>query len=807
MGNNKTKAFVLIGLGIAIVVCLHMFVFAPLKANLQQGKAEMERLQSQYRQIVSTINTEGSGGDLSSQQAIVVQMEQVLDAINSKIESDKQSFARLDQQMKIVEHFDPSKNYEAEVISEIHRIRNLEQNSPVTSLRVSNSWGVNEPIAAGRFGGGFHAHDRLAMAYYNNTTTKRVINPRQGTIEFYVKPDWDPTDTEVHHKSLFMAIHTERMSRERLTQMAEGQTDEYGRPINLNQILPPGPGPYPVDSMIAIYKGEGPTLTFELKDFIKAPSTLTAYINDWKPGQWYHVAAIWEEKRQALYINGQNKGIPFGGGTSIRSARDVEDEGLLLGGGGGMGMMGMGMMGMGMGMGMMGMGGFGMGGMGMGMMGGAGARSFGSTTGQTLTQNIAIPTILTGIYVGTDDEGSFSADCTFDDLRILDGVSTSFSINRELPQTDKTLLLDHFEDDLPDPEDLPVLLSEIESKQRSKHITTTPEIQERIQKDYLLLKHALGLNTNYYNEVDPTRTAIRQLWVMEYIRQNTGTNFPILLQYFEIDPKSLANDLLYRITEFQKLCYDLAQSAVENKVISINNVINKGQSYNVNDQELMSYFNSRRQTLSADIVGPDSLLIQHGGGGGYGMGMGMMGGYGMGFGMGMMGGYGMGMGMMGGMGGSGSLGNPAMWVGRLFDPDTGEDLTKLQIEELFKEIDQKTEQLKTWNKYYLDGLVPPEVITMYNKDMEAQGEDYYIKRALELDLDADYRAAMQYFYDIEYGNRFNTINKITINHNEEDVVNCIIDVESHYLDTVPEEVEDEGVATQTTASAGPIGLN
>ena len=280
---------------------------------------------------------------------------------------------------------------------------------------------------------------------------------------------------------------------------------------------------------------------------------------------------------------------------------------------------------------------------------------------------------------------------------------------------------------------------------------------------------------------------------------------PILLQYFEIDPKSLANDLLYRITSSRNVTTP-AQSAVENKVISINNVINKGQSYNVNDQELMSY-SILAPDLSADIVGPDSLLIQHGGGGGYGMGMGMMGGYGMGFGMGMMGGYGMGMGMMGGMGGSGSLGNPAMWVGRLFDPDTGEDLTKLQIEELFKEIDQKTEQLKTWNKYYLDGLVPPEVITMYNKDMEAQGEDYYIKRALELDLDADYRAAMQYFYDIEYGNRFNTINKITINHNEEDVVNCIIDVESHYLDTVPEEVEDEGVATQTTASAGPIGLN
>ena len=95
---------------------------------------------------------------------------------------------------------------------------------------------------------------------------------------------------------------------------------------------------------------------------------------------------------------------------------------------------------------------------------------------------------------------------------------------------------------------------------------------------------------------------------------------------------------------------------------------------------------------------------------------------------------------------------------------------------------------------------------MYNKDMEARGEDYYIKRA-GTGPDADYRAAMQYFYDIEYGNRFNTINKITINHNEEDVVNCIIDVESHYLDTVPEEVEDEGVATQTTASAGPIGLN
>ncbi len=353
--NKKMKAIVLIVIALVIVGGLHVFIFAPLKTQLDDYKGELSQLQSQVQRITSTA---GGGGSLTSREGVTRWMDNVIKGIDSEIKTDREQFDTLNKQLKIIEHYDDQVNYRSKILDEIRRMKEVEDNSAVTKLAITNSWGVNEGIREGRFGTGFHASNGRSMAYAN-IETRKVIEPSQGTVEFYVKPDWDPQDMEVHHKSMFMAITVQNLYRDQLERYAENITDELGRPINLSAILPPTKGPFPVECMVAIYKGEGATLTFELKNFLQNPSTVTAYINDWKQGQWYHVLAVWKEKQQALYINGQNKGIPYGSGVSIRSARDLEDE-LLLGGGGGMGM---GMMGMG-GMGMMGMGGMGMMGMG-----------------------------------------------------------------------------------------------------------------------------------------------------------------------------------------------------------------------------------------------------------------------------------------------------------------------------------------------------------------------------------------------------------------------------------------------------------
>ncbi|MGC9326852.1 MAG: hypothetical protein ACP5I1_04390, partial [Candidatus Hinthialibacter sp.] len=70
--------------------------------------------------------------------------------------------------------------------------------------------------------------------------------------------------------------------------------------------------------------------------------------------------------------------------------------------------------------------------------------------------------------------------------------------------------------------------------------------------------------------------------------------------------------------------------------------------------------------------------------------------------------------------------------------------------------------------------------------------DYYIKRSLTMDLNADYSALMNYIYDIEYGPRVQTINSLNITNQENGQVNVVMDVESHTLENVAEEIEEEG---------------
>ena len=831
--GKKVKGIVAIIIAAVVVAGLHMYVFAPKQKQYKDYNAELQGLSQEYKSIVSKIKKD-SDSSISSSESLPTQADQVIKVIQEKINAAREGFTNLDKKVKIIERFDPSLNYRDEVIKQIVRMKKVEAESKSTKLTVSSSWEVGGGITEGRFGTGFKAADGRAIAYAN-VQTHQVVNPRQGSIEFFVKPDWDPSDAEIHHKCLFMAIDSRKYTRDqiKLRMEADQEGQDTSNPMfermNITQNLPMGAGPFQRDSMIAIYKGEGATLTFELRDYVKSPSTVTAYISDWKKGQWYHINAVWESKRQALYINGQNRGVPFGGGQSIRDARDVEEDSLLSGGGYGMGGGMMGGMGMGM-MGGMGMGGMGMGGgMGGGMMGGG----MGPTAGQALTANISLPSVVTGVYLGTDDEGGFGADCTFDDLRIQNRSTVSPQPNAEVQANESTMYLDHFEDELPGAKELPQLLLEIAQYQRQKSIgTINPAIREVYEKTYTMLKHSLGINDQFLAS-DKTTRSIRELYVLDYIRQNTGKSFADLVPIFQVDNEIMKNDslLLHQIVEFQRLCYDLAQQAINDNLISINQIIYKGHGYNVVDKELEDSFKGDRSKLQGELMSEDNYLVKYdwsGGGGGMGMGGMGMGGMGMGgMGMGGMGMGGMGMGMMGmgGMGGGGLMSmfrdaettdiavrQKAKMIGDLFwtdqvpgaDPEKVANDAKLTIEEkmlVVRTIIDKVEKYKTYQKYYKDDLIPPEVIEKFNKTQEDSGNDYYIKRSLTMDVDADYKSLMRYLYNIEYGSRVQTINSINITNKESETVNALMDIESHSLNNVTEEKID------APASSGQMSMN
>ncbi len=827
MKKKQTYGIILVVIGLAIVGALHQFVFAQIKADWTNYEQELNQLSSRYKTIVTTVKKEEESGVTTPRDRLPTKMTEIIQSIQDKIESDKENFQVLDSKLKLIEHFDPSANYRDQILTRIDEIQRLENTTKVTELNVSSAWGVNHGIRSGRFSKGFYASNGRSIAYSNILDGRSVINPRKGTIEFWVKPEWDPTDTDIQHKCLFMGITIQRLGRDRLVQMAEEVSTEQN-PLNINSILPPGPGPFPVENIIAIYKGQGATLTFELRNFIQPPSTVTAYISDWKPDQWYYVSAIWEAKRQALYINGQNKGVPFGSGGSIRDARDEEDS-LFFGGGmmGGMGGMMGGMGGMMGGMGGMmgGMGGFGMGGMmgGMGgMMGGfgGGGQRFGTSAGQTLTTNISLPSIITSVFVGADEENSFAADCTFDDLRIQDGVYISGTPNGELQKNSATLLIDHFEEDMPDPSILPALLTKLDERQKAKHLPGLKEyIRERYSQTYDWTKHAIGLNEAYLTENNPTMKAMRELYVMEYIRDHvTGYSIPMLQGLLEIDPKNHGKEDYHRIVEFQKLCQDLAQQAVDDRLISINDVIYKGQSYNVDDDELRGFFRQEREELRMELFGDDNIYLRANltSAGGYGMGMmggGMMGGGMMGG--GMMGGFGYGMGGMMGGGVSidmfkrpdGSMNVAMLNKMEIFDPDdpSGEALltTIDQKIALLERIEKMKEDFKLYMKYHRDELIPPQIIDEFNKTMEETNQDYYIKRSLTLDLDSGYNQVMNYFYNLEFGPRINTINNLIMTKMQEnDAINAVLDVESHFLEKLQEDQTDS-----TSPSTSAIGMN
>ncbi|MBN2328140.1 MAG: hypothetical protein JXR73_13395, partial [Candidatus Omnitrophica bacterium] len=180
-------------------------------------------------------------------------------------------------------------------------------------------------------------------------------------------------------------------------------------------------------------------------------------------------------------------------------------------------------------------------------------------------------------------------------------------------------------------------------------------------------------------------------------------------------------------------------------------------------------------------------------------------GMGMGMGMGMMGmgGYGMGGGLLSMFRNAGTsdielrqkaqmLGD-LYWTDRITDVDPSKIDQKLTIEEkiiVVKDIIDKIEQYKTYQKYYKDELIPPEVIEKFNQNMENSNQDYYIKRSLTMDLNADYSALMNYMYDIEYGPRVQTINSLNITNQENGQVNVVMEVESHTLENVAEESEE-----------------
>ena len=118
-------------------------------------------------------------------------------------------------------------------------------------------------FAAGKFGQAFVSGPSSGYLHF---PTSGIVRPEEGTIEMWVSPrDWDGTEKKFH---VFF--------------------DARG------------------DGALYLYKFfNGGLLLLTAADVAGPFRNAVTSIDDWKAGEWHHIAATWSETQQHLYIDGK----------------------------------------------------------------------------------------------------------------------------------------------------------------------------------------------------------------------------------------------------------------------------------------------------------------------------------------------------------------------------------------------------------------------------------------------------------------------------------------------------------------------
>ena len=118
-------------------------------------------------------------------------------------------------------------------------------------------------FAAGKFG---QALVSGPSSGYLHFPTSGIVRPEEGTVEMWVSPrDWAGTEQKFH---VFFDAHG--------------------------------------DGALYLYKFfNGGLLMLTAPDMAGPYRSATTLIDDWKPGEWHHIAATWSETQQHLYIDGK----------------------------------------------------------------------------------------------------------------------------------------------------------------------------------------------------------------------------------------------------------------------------------------------------------------------------------------------------------------------------------------------------------------------------------------------------------------------------------------------------------------------
>jgi len=126
----------------------------------------------------------------------------------------------------------------------------------------------------------------IAGPFYFDTVFNgaELLNPQKGTIEFWVKPEF-----EIHDQSL--------------------ESTERNVLFHCGPIRPEHPMNYNLSSINASFIPRYGSVNFAISSEKYQSSTTHAMIRDWKPGHWYHLAFVWNLEdppaRMEIYVEGK----------------------------------------------------------------------------------------------------------------------------------------------------------------------------------------------------------------------------------------------------------------------------------------------------------------------------------------------------------------------------------------------------------------------------------------------------------------------------------------------------------------------
>jgi len=639
-----------------------------------------------------------------------------------------------------------ARNRIREVLDRITLLQKIETETPGIRIRVTQGWGLGEDFVPGRFGKGLYAQaDRYAVM----PAEEQVFSREQGTIELWVGPQWNADED----------------TQKRYFVMAYGMVGE-GRTAKQADIL--------------LYKDEKGVLTYEIHQASGKNIRLGEPILHWKKGEWHHLAVTWGAKSPddvALFIDGTRTVgyVPAGTRAGAGAA------GLYGGGMAGYDMMMPGMMGM--------------------------PGAYGIGTRRREETGLA-PEVIDEIVIGADRYYLSAAEAIVDELRISKVPRTRFDLNNRPRRDEDTLVLDHMEDRLFDPNLLAFLIQQMESK--LKLITddfVVPRLKREKQVQYDALRKTLALDEEKLSTYTASSQAIQKIYFVDQISQKLeGYNMDRVRNI--LDLRFPSDEELDSLLSFLDLVHEVLQKAIAQNIDVIEQIEILGEATYLDETELKKFFDKKID----DLAKKAGIFV-----GDFGM-------MGMGFaGMGIGGMYpgmmpGMYPGMMPGMMDPGMMGPAGMYPGMAGpgmmgagqpagatqpidpnDPAQVEAWAKQQ-----KEMERARKDYENYKELKERGIIPPRVRREYQEQLADEGYNFYRRRSLRIALQCNVDKLSEFLYHLEFGDRVSSINTMSVvAEGGRSLLSANISFDVHTMEPPPpmEEAEETQVAAGGTSSS------